>query len=72
MKYNVKQLKDGSFAVDAGRGKYFNKTKSWDRNEAERDAVIMSMNWHREQMEKTFNQGVKFGLVDGDMKDYLC
>ena len=72
MKYNVRVLKDGSFAVDAGRGKYFTNTKTLDRNEAERQALIKSMNWHRVQIEKTFKQGVRFGLLDGNMNDYLC
>lgn len=74
MKYNVTQLKDGSFAVDAGRGKYFTSTKTTDKNEAERQAVIMSMNWHREQMEKAYKQGVRFGLLDEEigMGSYLC
>jgi hypothetical protein len=74
MRYNVRVLKDGSFAVDAGRGKYFVNTKTSDRNEAERQALIMSMNWHREQIERAYKQGVRFGLLDEEigMGSYLC
>ena len=74
MKYNVIQLNDGSFAVNAGRGQYFSNTKTSDKNEAERQAIIRSMNWHREQMEKAYKQGVKFGLLDEEigMGSYLC
>lgn len=74
MKYNVTQLKDGSFAVDAGRGKYFTNTKTSDKNEAEREAMIRSMAWHQEQMRKIFKKGVKFGVFDDGlgMNEYLC
>ena len=34
MKYNVIELKNGNFAVDAGRGKYFSNTETHDRREA--------------------------------------
>lgn len=73
MKYNVRVLKDGSFAVDAGRGKYFTDTKTLDRNEAERRAMVMSMAWHEEQMRRIFDQGCRFGLFERDvgMREYL-
>lgn len=74
MKYDVRVLKDGSFAVDAGRGQYFVNTKTSDRNEAERQAMVMSMAWHQEQMRKIFDQGCRFGLFEHEvgMKEYLC
>lgn len=74
MKYNVTQLKDGSFAVDAGRGKYFTNTKTTDKNEAERQAMVMSMAWHQEQMARIFDKGCKFGHFDHavGMGEYIC
>ena len=74
MRYSVTTLKDGSFAVDAGRGNYYVNTVTKDRNEAEKQALIMSMNWYNDQIDKAFKIGIRFGLFDEseNMRDYLC
>ena len=73
MHYNVITLKDGSFAVDAGRGKYFTNTVTKDKDEAQRQAMIRTMAWHEEMIRKTFERGKRFGLFEGDNpREYMC
>lgn len=74
MKYKVTTLKDGSFAVDAGRGRYYVNTVTKDIKEAEKQALVKSMNWYNDQLIRAFEHGVKVGLFDDgeNMRNYLC
>lgn len=74
MKYNVIELKDGLFAVDAGRGRYYSVTETSDRGEAERRAILWSMQWYYMKCEEAYAKGVDDGLFeDGvSMGDLLC
>lgn len=66
MKYNVTKLNNGNFAVDAGRGKYFSNTETHDRREAEREALIMSIHWYREMIDRAWERGEKHGVWNDD------
>jgi hypothetical protein len=74
MKYNVIEFKDGTYAVDAGRGRYYAVTETTDRSEAERKALMWSMQWYHMKCQEAYEKGVADGLFDDDvsMHDLLC
>jgi hypothetical protein len=74
MKYNVIELEGGRFAVDAGRGRYYSVSETTDRSEAERKALMWSMQWYHMKCEEVYAKGVADGLFDDGvtMGDLLC
>ena len=74
MKYNVIELEGGRFAVDAGRGRYYSVTETTDRREAERKAIMWSMQWYYGKAEEAYAKGVDDGLFEDGvtMGDLLC
>ena len=75
MKYKVMTLTDGTFAVAAGKGRYFTNTLTENRNEAERTALQWSAQWYYTQAEKAFDEAEKNGYLneyDGSLGDWLC
>ena len=74
MKYHTTQLKNGNYAVDAGRGQYFSHTETPNRSDAERDALIMSMHWYREMIDRAWARGEKYGYWhdDDNLPDLLA
>ena len=74
MKYNAKQLADGSYAVFEGR-KYFTSTVTDNEPAAQKQALIMSAQWYYHMAEKAFDEAEKNGLLgeyDGCLGDWLC
>jgi hypothetical protein len=74
MRYKVIEFKDGTYAVDAGRGRYYSETVTSDRSEAERKATLWSMQWYYTKCEEAYAKGVDDGLFDDGvtMGDLLC
>lgn len=52
MKYKTVKLLSGKYAVSAGRKQYFSDTVRDDEKEAEKEALIMSMQWYNTQRTK--------------------
>ena len=46
MRYNARQLRDGRWAVFTGRTRYYSKTVTTDRAEAERRAALYTADYH--------------------------
>ncbi len=70
MKYNAKQLKDGTWAVFTGRSKYWPHTISETQEAAHLWAIKESAIWHRQQLDKLSE---KFGTVEGgSLSDWIC
>ena len=75
MKYKHIQLNDGTYAVSAGRGKYFTNTVTPIWYEAKRAAYQMSAQWYYAQAEKMFDEAQKDGVLteyDDNLGDWLC
>ena len=75
MKYKHIQLNDGTYAVSAGRKKYFTSTITNVEDEAKRSAYQMSAQWYYSQAEKMFDDAQQAGLLneyDGHLGDWLC
>ena len=69
MKYNAKQLNDGTWAVFEGK-QYWPHTVSETKEEAHLWAIKKSAIWHRSQMDKLENE---FGIVEGgSLSDWIC
>ena len=52
MKYNAKRMENGNWAVFCGKTKYFTDTETDNKQDAEKQARIESLLWHRQQMDK--------------------
>ena len=76
MKYNAGFIeREGKWAVTSKAGKeYFPNTLTEDKLQAEIDARIFSMRWHRDQIDKLFAEGVtkKHFLPDEHWGDYVA
>ena len=69
MKYNAKQLDDGTWAVFEGK-KYWPHTVSETKEAAHLWAIKKSAIWHRTQMDKLEEE---FGIVEGgSLADWIC
>jgi hypothetical protein len=62
VKYNAKQLDDGTWAVFIGRTKYWPHTISETKKEANLWAIKESAIWHQKQLDKLSDD---FGIVEG-------
>ncbi len=70
MKYNAKQLDDGTWAVFKGSNKYWKNTISETKDAAHLEAVKKSAIWHRKQLDKLSDE---FGIVEGgSLADWIC
>jgi len=75
MKYKAEMINETEWAVTSNAGKkYFVDTVTTEETEARRLAVIYSMQWHQEQIDKMFMAGQRDGLFKDSacMGDYLC
>ena len=50
MKYKAQQLNNGNYAVVAG-SKYFTDTETDSKEQAEKMAIIKSMQWYQSQID---------------------
>lgn len=68
MKYNAGYIEcEGKWAVTAKAGKeYFPNTLTECKREAQRQARIYTMQWHMEQIDKLFKDGVEKGEFGED------
>jgi hypothetical protein len=64
MKYQAKQMKDGQYAVFTG-SKYFTATVG-DKAFAEQQALILSMQWYRQQADLCASELMKNFPVKSD------
>lgn len=74
MKYNAEMINATEWAVTAKAGKeYLPHTVTTDETEARLLAVVYSMEWHQEQIDKLFSKGQRDGLfAEGDFaSDYI-
>lgn len=73
MKYKAQQLNNGNYAVVAG-SKYFTDTETDSKEQAEKMAIIKSMQWYQSQIDTAWQNGLDSGLFDyyEDRGDYLC
>lgn len=73
MKYKAQQLNNGNYAVVAG-SKYFTDTETNSKEQAEKMAIIKSMQWYQSQIDTAWQNGLDSGLFEcwEDRGDYLC
>ncbi len=72
MKYRADQLRNGQYAVFTGR-KYFTDTVTDSKEQAEKFAMVESMVWHRNQMDKIISKAEDSGYFEGEnVHDYLA
>lgn len=72
MKYRADQLSNGQYAVFTGR-KYFTDTVTDSKEQAEKFAMVESMVWHRNQMDKIISKAEDSGYFEGEnVHDYLA
>ena len=72
MKYKADQLNNGKYAVFTGK-RYFPSTVTDSKEQAEKSAMVESMCWHRDQMDKIWLQADKSGYFEDErIEDYLA
>jgi len=72
MKYKADKIHTGEYAVCSG-SKYFVNTVSYNKREVEKWAMIKSMRWHRDQIDKIVSEAEKSGHFGHDqIDDYLA
>ena len=72
MKYRADQLRNGQYAVFTGK-KYFTDTVTDSKEQAEKFAMVESMVWHRNQMDKIIRKAEDSGYFKGEnVYDYLA
>jgi len=69
MKYNAKQLNDGTWAVFEGK-QYWPHTISETKEAAHLEAIKRSAIWHKKQLDKLSDD---FGIVEGcSLSEWIC
>jgi len=72
MKYKADKIHTGQYAVCTG-SKYFLNTVTDSKELAEKWAMVKSMRWHRDQIDKIVLQAEKSGHFGHDcIDDYLA
>ena len=70
MKYNAKQLDDGTWAVFKRSNQYWPHTISETQEAAHLWAIKKSAIWYRNQLDKLEDE---FGIVEGgSLADWIC
>lgn len=67
MKYKVMTVQHKGlemYAVKAGKDKYFTSTLTASKLEAEQRAIIMTMQWHQDQMYKAWDALKEAAITD--------
>jgi hypothetical protein len=69
MKYNAKQLDDGTWAVFEGK-QYWPHTVRETKEAAHLEAIKKSAIWHKKQLDKLYDD---FGIVEGgSLLEWIC